>query len=103
MDRIVDSGDGQAPLRSRVDQQIAELAVHTWDLARATGQGQPLDPSVAEHTLNWSRPVLKPEYRGAGQAFGPEVPVPPGAPIYDQLAGWFGRNPAWQPDSGQPS
>jgi uncharacterized protein (TIGR03086 family) len=31
-------GGGQAPLRSRADQQISGLTVHGWDLAIATGQ-----------------------------------------------------------------
>ena len=103
MDSMVTSGGGQAPLRSRADQQLAELAVHTWDLAKATGQDTPLDPAVAEHTLSWSHQVLKPEYRGAGRAFGPEVPVASDAPSYDRLAGWFGRNPAWPADGDEPN
>jgi len=97
MDRMVASGGGQAPLRARADQQIAELVVHGWDLAKATGQGGPLDPAVAEHALNWSKQMLKPEYRGAGRGFGQEVSVAPDAPSYDRMAAWFGRDPAWQP------
>jgi uncharacterized protein (TIGR03086 family) len=80
----------------RADQQIAEFAVHSWDIARATGQPTgDLDAEVAEHALAWSKGMLKPEYRGAGGsgAFGPEVPVPDDAPIYQRLAGWFGRDP----------
>lgn len=88
-------GGGEAPLRGRASQQIAELAVHSWDLARATGQHAELDPALAEHALAWSRGMLRPEYRG--RAFGPEVPVPAGAPAYDRLAGWFGRDPGWAP------
>ena len=29
--------------------------------------------------------------------FGLEVPVPEDAPVYDRLAGWFGRDPGWTP------
>jgi uncharacterized protein (TIGR03086 family) len=103
MDRMVASGGGEAPLRGRADQQITELAVHGWDLAEATGHDGQLDPTVADHALAWSRRMLKPEYRGAGRGFGPEVPVAADAPSYDRLAGWFGRNPAWQPGSGSPA
>lgn len=103
MDRMVASFGGQAPLRGRADQQIAELAVHAWDLAKATNQSEPLDPAVAEHALSWSREMLKPEYRGPGLGFGPEVPVAPDAPSYDKLAGWFGRDAAWHPGNLQPS
>jgi uncharacterized protein (TIGR03086 family) len=88
---------GRAPLRGRADQQIAELAVHGWDLAQATGQQPGLDAALARHALSWSRQMLRPEFRGPGRAFGPEVPVPPDAPIYRRLAAWFGRDPGWTP------
>ena len=91
------SGGGQAPLRARADQQIAELSVHDWDLAIATGRLAGLDPELAEHSLNWSRGLLRPEHRGPDRAFAHEVPVAPDAPIYQQLAGWFGRDPGWAP------
>ncbi|HUZ54645.1 MAG TPA: TIGR03086 family metal-binding protein [Streptosporangiaceae bacterium] len=104
MDRLVAWGGAQAPLRGHADQQITELAMHSWDLAKATSQDVPLDPSVAEHALNWSKPMLRPEYRGSGRGFADEVPVPQDAPIYGQLAGWFGRDPGWaetQPGAGE--
>jgi uncharacterized protein (TIGR03086 family) len=83
-------------LQFSADQQIAELIVHAWDLAKASGQPvYELDPELAAHVLAWSRGVLRPEYRGAGMPFGPEVPVPDDAHIQDRLAGWFGRDPGW--------
>jgi uncharacterized protein (TIGR03086 family) len=97
LDRPVAGPGGEAPLRFRADHQITELAVHDWDLARATGQQAGLDPAVAEHALRWSRQMLRPEFRGADKAFGLEVPVPDDAPAYDRLAGWFGRDPGWMP------
>ena len=96
LDRPVTGPGGEAPLRARADQQITELAVHDWDLARATGQVLAgLDPALAEHALAWSHGMLRPEFRGPDKAFGVEVPVPDDAPVYDRLAGWFGRDPGW--------
>ena len=96
LDRPMSGPGGEAPLRARADQQITELAAHDWDLARATGQDVArLDPALAEHALNWSRGMLRPEFRGPDKAFGVEVPVPDDAPAYDRLAGWFGRDPGW--------
>lgn len=88
-------GGATAPLRSRADQQIAELAVHGWDIARSIGRPTDLDPGVAQHSLDWSKQMLRPQFRGPDKAFGYEVPVSGDAPIYDRLAGWFGRDPAW--------
>jgi len=79
-------------------REIAELAVHTWDIARATGKSEDLDASVAEYGLVWAKQNLRPQFRGPedeGKGFGPEVPVPDDAPIYERLAGWFGRDPQW--------
>jgi uncharacterized protein (TIGR03086 family) len=96
-EQVAMPGGGRAALRSRVDQQITELAVHGWDLAVATGRQAGLDPAVAEHALTWSRRMLRPEHRGPGRAFGPEVSVRPDAGVYQRLAGWFGRDPDWTP------
>lgn len=98
LDSKVPTMTGEAPLISRADQQIAELGIHAWDLARATGQNEDLDPGVAEHGLRWATQNLAPQFRGGedeGKAFGEEVPVPPDAPVYERLAGWFGRDPRW--------
>ena len=97
LDRLAAGAGGEAPLRLRAGQQITELSVHDWDLAKATGQPTRLDPALAEHALRWSRQMLRPEFRGPDKAFGLEVPVPEDAPVYDRLAGWFGRDPGWTP------
>ncbi|WP_067548876.1 TIGR03086 family metal-binding protein [Nocardia crassostreae] len=90
-------GGAEMPLRGRADQQITEFAMHAWDLVRVTDQQRDLDPELAEYGLAWSKQVLKPEYRGAGKAFGLEVPISEDAPAYDRLAAWFGRDPRWKP------
>ena len=89
-------GGAQAPLRGRADQQIAELAVHSWDLTRAAQLPVTLDMEIAEHALAWSRQMLQPQFRGHGKAFGEEVTAPVDAPAYDRLVAWFGRDPHWE-------
>jgi uncharacterized protein (TIGR03086 family) len=82
---------GEFPAVWAVGQHLADVVVHGWDLARASGQSTELDPVLGQAALDWARANLKPEFRG--QAFGPELPVPESAPIYDRLAGFFGRDP----------
>lgn len=77
-------------------QQIAEFAVHSWDLATATGQRVQFPAEACEAALVWARTAMRPEFRGdeaSGMAFGPEVQVPDDAPAEDRLAAFFGRNP----------
>ena len=93
-------GGPEMPLGGRADQQIAELAVHAWDLVRATGADLALDPELAEYALAWSRPMLLPQFRGPDKSFADVVTVPEDAPAYDRLAGWFGRDPHWTPPTG---
>lgn len=97
LDRTVPLPTGEQPATWRVRQQTVEFVVHAWDLARALGRVDDLDPQLAEATLSWGRENLKPQYRGdeaSGKAFGVEVAVPPDAGAYDRLAGFFGRDPA---------
>ncbi|MGA3149558.1 MAG: TIGR03086 family metal-binding protein [Acidimicrobiales bacterium] len=79
-----------------VDMYLAELAAHAWDLARATGQLDRLDPSLALPALDGARATIKPQYRnmvGSGVPFAAEVPPPPGADDWERLAAFMGRDP----------
>ncbi len=82
---------GELPATWALGQHVSDLVVHAWDVAQATGNTRELDPELAEAALAWGHENLKPQFRG--QAFGPEVPVPDNAPVYDRLAGFFGRTP----------
>ena len=89
-------GMGEVAKRFPVDQQIAEIAVHGWDLAVATGQSRDLDPEIGDTAITWARATLAPGFRGSedeGKVFGPEVDVPDDALLYDRLAGFFGHRP----------
>jgi uncharacterized protein (TIGR03086 family) len=89
---------GERPMSFIVDQQVAELAQHAWDLAVATGQRDMLDDNIAAEALMWASQTLKPEFRGpesSGKAFGEQRPFAADAPTCDQLAAFFGRDPSF--------
>lgn len=81
-------GDGEAPVSA--DWQMAELAVHTWDLAQAIGRGTAdLDAEVAERGLAFMQANLTDENRGP--AFGPPQEVGQDGTPYDRIAAFAGR------------
>ena len=69
--------------------------MHSWDLARATGQQPRLDEDFARQMLAGMQPI-EAMLRDSGQ-YGPAVPVADDAPVVDRLMGFVGRDPAWQP------
>ena len=79
-----------------VDMYLVELAAHAWDLARATGQVDKLDPSLAGPALMGARAMIKPRYRNMvepGAPFGSEVDPPAGADDWERFAAFMGRDP----------
>ena len=77
--------------QGRAGFQVAEYAVHSWDLTRGTGADIPLDDSLAETGLAAMQGGLTDENRQG--AFGTEVSVPEGASAYDRLVAFAGRDP----------
>lgn len=73
----------------------ADVFMHTWDLARASGQQVALDPDFCQELLT-GMAAIEDLLRGSGQ-YGPAVPVSDDAPVQDRLLGFIGRDPAWRP------
>lgn len=67
--------------------------VHSWDIARGSGQTTDLAPALAASVLARSQQTVRPEQRGPdGTApFGPEQPVADDATHADKLAAYLGR------------
>ena len=79
-----------------VNMYVAELAVHTWDLAMATRQLDRLDLSLAVPALDGARAMIKPEYRdrvATGSPYGAQVPPPLDADDWERLVAFTGRDP----------
>ena len=86
---------GDIPLPEAVERfYTADVFMHTWDLARATGQDETLDAATCAEMLAGMEP-LDEMLRASGQ-YGPKVEVPEGASAQDRLMGFIGRDPiAW--------
>jgi len=87
---------GEVPLPEAVDRFYTnDVFMHTWDLARATGQDDTLDPTLCAELFEGMQPIDE-LLRTSGQ-YGPRVPVPDDAPAQDRMLGFIGRDPAWRP------
>jgi uncharacterized protein (TIGR03086 family) len=85
---------GSMPLGHAIDRfYTSDVFLHTWDLARATGQDDRLDSEVCAAMLAEMEP-LEELIRSSGQ-YGPAVPVPVDADPQTRLIGFIGRDPAW--------
>jgi uncharacterized protein (TIGR03086 family) len=87
---------GGGSLAGLVDRiYTTDVFLHTWDLARATGQDDTLDAETCAGLLDGMAEMEGP-MRASGQ-FGPRVPVPDDASAQDRLIGFIGRDPGWRP------
>ncbi|GAA0610440.1 maleylpyruvate isomerase family mycothiol-dependent enzyme [Sporichthya brevicatena] len=85
---------GEVPLDEAIDRfYTADVVMHTWDLARATGQDDRLDPAFCAQLLAGME-AMEDVLRASGQ-FGPAVPVPADADVQARLIGFIGRDPGW--------
>ena len=74
---------------------LSDVFMHSWDLARATGQDLEFDPAYAERLLAGMRDV-EDTIRSSGQ-YGSAHPVADDAPAVDRLMAFVGRDPHWTP------
>lgn len=81
--------------RELLDAYAHEFTVHAWDLARATGREQDLDPVLAEAGLDWFARNVSPDDRSDDGPFGPVVEVSADADVHTRLAGFVGRSSEW--------
>ena len=82
------------PLANAVDQfYTTDVFMHTWDLARATGQDDRLDPDFCAALLAGME-QMEEAIRSSGH-YGSRVPVPDDADPQTKLLGFIGRDPAW--------
>ena len=86
---------GVATGAERLQWRIADLLVHGWDLAQATGAVAELPDDLVEQALTFARTQLPGQPR-AGRFADPR-PIPDNAPAIDRLAAFTGRPVPWTP------
>ncbi|GEL23566.1 hypothetical protein PSU4_25200 [Pseudonocardia sulfidoxydans NBRC 16205] len=104
-ERVVDTPMGRSTAAAHVDGVVSQdMVLHRWDLARATGQDDTIDPD--EVARLWPEVSTMPEAMRTPGAFGPgivvfgpQVLVPADASLQDRLLGAIGRDPGFTPRS----
>lgn len=71
-------------------QRTADLLVHAWDLAVATGSDEELDHETVVAVYEWARP-LAPVFATLPQFFDPPLTPPDDADLQTRLLHLFGR------------
>ena len=83
---------GRMTIEQAIDMIVTnDVFLHTWDLARATGLDETLDPVETQKMFEAMAPMDE-MLRGSGQ-FGPRVEVPDDADAQTKLIAFIGRDP----------
>ena len=83
---------GRMPLGNAIDMiYTSDVFMHRWDLARATGQDETLDPDKCAAMLEGMLPMDE-ALRQSGE-YGPRVLVPDDADVQSRLLAFIGRTP----------
>ena len=78
-------------LEETVDMIVTgDVFTHTWDLARATGQPDTLDPDQLQRMIVGIAAIPEEALRADGM-FGPRIDVPPDADDQTRFLGYVGR------------
>lgn len=89
MEQVTHLSFGDVPGQEYTLQLFADLLIHGWDLAAATGADTRLDPELVDACAAWFADV-EAAYRRAG-AVAPRPPVPADADAQTRLLAAFGR------------
>jgi uncharacterized protein (TIGR03086 family) len=89
LERIVDLSSGPTPATEYVSQLFADHLIHAWDLARAVGADERLDPELVDACAAWFA-SMEDLYRSIG-AIGPRPETQAEADAQTTLLAAFGR------------
>jgi uncharacterized protein (TIGR03086 family) len=88
LDTVIKTPFGEMPVDTFLGIIVLDALTHSWDLARATGLDDTLDPELVSIAFERIRP-LDAAIRGAN--FGPKLEAPEGSDEQTQLMAFLGR------------
>jgi len=91
LEKVVDAPFGKMPGSQLIMIPFADLLIHKWDLAKATGQDSSMDSSMTDACYALLAPMME-GLRASGN-FASEVSVPVSASVLDKLLAITGRQP----------
>jgi uncharacterized protein (TIGR03086 family) len=89
LDGTVSVSSGEKPTSEYCWEMTTDALIHSWDLARAIGADEQLDPELSELVYEGILPIA--EHLQETGMFKPRVPVPDDAPLQTKLLALFGR------------
>ncbi len=88
LDKKVQGRQGEVPAAQVMSGACMDVTVHTWDLAKATGQDTRLDPAVVEFIMPIVEGIAQ---RGPGPAFAAPKDPAANASLQDKMIALTGR------------
>jgi uncharacterized protein (TIGR03086 family) len=85
----VDLSRGPTPREQYCMEMTTDALIHSWDLARAIGADETLDPEISRLVYELTLPIAD-QLQETGM-FAPPVPVPDDSPLQVKLLAIFGR------------
>jgi uncharacterized protein (TIGR03086 family) len=89
-DALVNLSYGSVPVAHYLREQVSDVTIHAWDLARAVGADETLDAALVESVWTMFEPQR--ETLAASGLFAPPVPLPDDAPLQLRLLALTGRD-----------
>jgi uncharacterized protein (TIGR03086 family) len=91
--RPVPGPNGNSSAAAYLRFRLVDLVVHAWDLLRAAGLDETVDPRIVVDVLDMVAPHLDEMLAFGAYGAGPSGTLPADAAPQSQLIDWFGRRP----------
>jgi uncharacterized protein (TIGR03086 family) len=93
LERSIAGPNGDVPAAAYLRFRLVDLVVHAWDLLRAAGLDETVDPRIVASVVELVEPHLESMLAFGAYGAGPSGTLPPDASPQRRLLDWFGCRP----------